>query len=182
MGLAPSTHDTATPLIVSTLSSHSVGKKNCLYADSVASRTWVANLVQYVPFYLTTPYSVQRFLWMNGATASSNVDVGIYSAGGTLLASTGSTAQSGASTPQYATPSGGSFVLSPGSYYFAYTCNGTTNRAYTATQATVNVSVWCGLLEETTGGFGLPATMTPVRYTRAFGAQLMGVTRTTTGF
>ena len=146
-----------------------------------AARTWVANLVSYCPMTLTKPYPVQRVFWVNGSTiTTTNVDAGIYTADGRRIYNTGSTAASGASLPQYVTP-GTPFVLYPGMYYFAWTCDNTTNRGM-AYGGAATTGRYIGLLEETTGGFGLPATMTPSVWTRAWTASVVGVTRTTTGF
>lgn len=143
--------------------------------------TWVAKLVAYMPVALPFDYPVQRVWWLNGSTlTTSNADFGIYSWDGTKIYSTGSTAMSGTSAPQYVTPSP-TFVLPADRYYFAWTCDNTTNRANSHGGSAVSGQMW-GLLEETTGSFGLPATMTPVSWARAFGYVPCGITRTTTGF
>lgn len=146
-----------------------------------AARTWVANLVSYCPMTLTKPYPCQRMVWQNGSTiTSTNVDAGIYTFDGRRIYNTGSTVMSGANVPQYVTI-GTPFVLAPGMYYFAWTCDNTTNRGM-AFGGAILTGRFIGLLEETTGGFGLPATMTPTAWTRAWTASVVGVTRTTTGF
>lgn len=146
-----------------------------------AARTWVAKLVSYAPVALIRPYPVQRVFWVNGSTVTTtNVDMGIYSADGVRIYNTGSTVMSGASTAQYVTPAT-PFVLGAGMYYFAWTCDSTTSRGQ-AYGGTANGGRMLGLLEETTGSFGLPATMTPVAWARAWGTSVVGVTRTTTGF
>lgn len=143
--------------------------------------TWVANLVQYNPVALPWDYPVNRVWWMCGSTTTtSNVDFGIYTFDGTRIYNTGSTPEGTANTATYVTP-GTPFVLSAGLYYFAWTCDNTTNRAQTHAGAVIGSSLM-GLLEETTGGFGLPATMTPVRFTRVWGYNVCGVTRTVSGF
>lgn len=147
----------------------------------IASRTWIAKMVAYCPMMVIRPYPVSRVFWANGGTTTStNVDAGIYTADGTRLYNTGSTAMSGAGAIQYATPAT-PFILAPGLYYFAWTCDNTTSRGR-AFGGTANAGRVIGLLQETTGSFGLPATMTPVAWANAWGASLMGVTRTTTGF
>lgn len=146
-----------------------------------AARTWVANLINYTPVTLKYAYPVNRVFWINGSTiTSTNVDMGIYTADGVRIYNTGSTAMSGASSVQYVTPST-TFVLAPGDYYFAWSCNNTTSRGM-AFGGAANAGRVLGLVEQTPGGFGLPATMTPVAWARAWGASMCGVTRTTTGF
>lgn len=179
----PSPAATATPLFVAAHGQYSSSLASAVQQNSSglagAARTWVANLVAYMPVYLPFPYPVKRAYWINGSTISStNVDMGIYSADGTRIFNTGSTAMAGASSVQYVTVE---WYLDAGSYYFAWTCNGTTNRGYALAGTALSGRV-SGLLEETTGGFGLPATMTPVAWTRAWNHSCCGVTRTTAGF
>jgi hypothetical protein len=85
-----------------------------------------------------------------------------------------------ASTAQYVTPTT-PFILSAGRYYFAWTCDNTTSRGM-AYGGTANGGRMLGLLQETPGAFGLPATMTPVAWANAWGASVCGVTRTSSGF
>lgn len=146
-----------------------------------SARTWTANLVCYIPFVLPFAYPLKRFFWLNGSTiTTTNVDCGIYSAGGAKLASTGSVAMSGVASVQYAAPTA-TMILAPELYYLAWTCDNTTNRA-SAQAGTAVQGELAGLLQETTGGFGLPATMTPVAWAQAFGAEICGITRTASGF
>ena len=143
-------------------------------------RTWVANLVTYAPIFIANPYPVKRVFWMNGSTVTStNADFGIYTADGVRIYNTGATAMSGTSAVQYVTPS--EFTLDAGLYYFAWSCNGTSNRGM-AYGGTAVGGRTIGLLEETTVSFGLPATMTPVAHARSWGAYVCGVTRTSSGF
>jgi hypothetical protein len=146
-----------------------------------AARAWVANLICYWPVVLHEPFVVNRVWWVNGSTVTTtNVDFGIYDTSGTRLYNTGATAMSGASSRQYVTV-GAPFTLQPGTYYFAWTCNNTTNRG-NAFAGGVIVSRALGLLEETTAGFGLPATWTPVAWARAWGPSFAGITNTTSGY
>ena len=146
---------------------------------STSARTWVANLVAYIPMRIPFPYPVRRVSWINGSTnTATNVDFGIYSWEGTLTYNTGSTVMGTVSAVQYVTAD---FVLDAGRYYFAWTCNNTTSRG-NASAGTANAGRLAGLLEETTGVFGLPASMTPVSWARAWGVSCCGITRTTTGF
>ena len=80
----------------------------------------------------------------------------------------------GASSLQYvsvATP----FVLAPGMYYWGWSCNNTTSRGF-ANAATAVQGRRMGLLEQTSA-YPLPATMTPVAWTRAWGALTCGIAR-----
>lgn len=171
------------PLFVSTVSPHSAmmaNRANGGTGFTGAVRTWVANLVNYCPMWLPFDYPVKRVFWWNGSTATSNADFGIYDDSGARIYNTGSTGQSGGTLPQYVTPAS-DFILPAGAYYFALTYSGTTSRGYSLS-GSANASRLCGMLEETTGAFGLPATMTPVAFARAWAAPVCGVTRTTSGF
>lgn len=82
-----------------------------------ASAAWPgANTAFYASFNMWAPYLVKTLVWWNGATATGNVDCGIFAPDGTLLASAGSTAQSGTSAPQK-TALGTPLLLESGSYY-----------------------------------------------------------------
>lgn len=170
------------PTHISTLSRYACGfeARELGVSSSLTARTWVSGLAAYLPFAIPWPYPVHRVFWVNGSTISStNVNFGIFDEGGTQVYSTGATAMVGASALQYvsvATP----FVLPARMYYFAWTCNGTTNRGWTVS-GTANTSRLAGLLEETSA-YPLPATMTPVAFTRAWGPNLCGITRTSSGY
>lgn len=154
--------------------------QNAAVAVSAAT-TWTAKLVSYMPVVLPFDYMVQRVWWMNGTTnTTSNVDFGIYSPSGAKIYSTGTTAMGTVAVVQYVTPAT-PFMLSAGAYYFAWSCDNTTARAQTQA-GTANAGRLVGMLQETTGSFGLPATMTPIAWANAFGYSICGVTRTTTGF
>lgn len=151
-------------------------------SPTLAAVTWVANLISYAPITLPFPYPVKRAFWINGSTiTSTNVDFGVYSWEGTLIYNTGSTAMSGASSVQYVTP-GTDFILDAGRYYLAWSCNNTTSRGMAGGTAAAQFGRLSGMLEETPGGFGLPASMTAVAWARAWGPSMCGFTRTTTGF
>lgn len=172
------------PLFITTAGHYAPGLAQFVLSSTTpagAVRTWVAKLVSYCPVALPFPYPVNRVWWVNGSTnTTTNVMFGIYTAGGTQIYATPSTAMGTVSTVQYVTPAT-TFVLDAGLYYFAWSCDGTTARGY-ACGGTALGGRLCGMLEETTGSFGLPATMTPVAFARAWGPSVCGVTRTTTGF
>lgn len=173
-----------TPLFLSTFSSY--GPQNLLRSTLLvgsvagASVTWVANRAVYMPMMVPWEYTVNRVWWVNGSTTTTtNVDFGIYTPGGAKIYSTGSTAQGTASAPQYVTPSV-PFVLPPGAYYFAWTCDNTTTRAFGNTLATAANGALAGLLSQSSA-LPLPATATFATYGTP-GFQLCGVTRTQSGF
>lgn len=144
-----------------------------------ASTLWVANQAVYMPVSIPWQYPVARVFWVNGSAASSNADFGIYTPGGLKIYSTGSTAQSGASVPQYVTP-GTPFLLDAGTYIFAWACNGTTNRAF-AWAPTAATGAASGCMTQASA-FALPSTATFATYGSCPGVVLCGVTRTASGF
>ena len=146
-----------------------------------ASLTWVANLCIYIPMTLPWDYPVSRVFWVNGATiTSTDASFAIYSDDGTRIYTTGAVAMSGASNnSQYVTPST-PFVLSAGSYFFAWSCNNSANRVAGTGSLTALAQRGGGIFQEASAH---PAPATP---TFAAAAQAVypfcGVTSTTTGF
>lgn len=123
-----------------------------------ASQTWTtANQARYYPMTLPFPYVVRRVWWVNGSSASGNRDFGIYSIGGARIFSTGSTAASGASVPQWVTVT--PFLLPPGDYYFAFNSSDTTN-AVAGGATSAAQQRFAGILQEAVGATALPATAT----------------------
>ena len=127
------------------------------YTGTALSATWpTSNLAIFVPFILTRPYIVTNLFCINGATASGNIDIGIYSEDGTRLVSKGSTAQAGTNTTQNLSVT--STELGAGLFYLALACNNTTatfNRYSTA----ANTHGAYGTAQMASA-FALPATAT----------------------
>lgn len=139
--------------------------------------TWVANQAVYMPLVLPWAYPVKRMFWFNGSTiTTTNVDIGIYTIGGGKIFTAGATAQVGASAIQYVSCD---FMLAPGSYWLAWSCNNTTARAWGVT-LTAAQGAMLGLTSQGTAE-PLPASLTPVTF-GAPGPVLCGITRKATGF
>ena len=100
---------------------HSFGPSSMIGDGMILNRTATttsanaANRAQYTWFFIATEVTVYKIAWENGATINGNVDVGIYNEAGTLLISSGSTAQSGASVVQVVDIT--DTVLPPGGYF-----------------------------------------------------------------
>lgn len=145
------------------------------------SLTWVANQALYIPFSIPWTFPVRRVFWANGSSiTTTNRDFGIYTASGTKIYSTGSTAASGTSVLQYVSAT--EFLLSPGRYYMAITTDSATASRGGFGVSTVNIArlAMAGCLEQATA-LPLPATMTPV--TMALSVfPLIGFTSTSSGF
>lgn len=109
-----------------------------------------------VPFETTQTHLIKRLFVINGATASGNIDVGIYSDSGARIVSSGSTVQAGTNAPQFFDNT--DFLLAPGRYYWAVamdTIGGTVFRI-SATAARLQA---LGMARMGTA-FSLPATVT----------------------
>lgn len=176
--------DVVTPLHVSWVSPfHSPAAmvlENIFGPGQPGSQNWVANLAVYIPFQLPYPYQVARLWWINGNTVTTtNVDMGIYTADGTRLYSTGSTTQTPASQPQYAAVSGHLVLDARTPYYLAWTCDNTTARSFSMNISTAAIGRGAGLLEQASA-LPLPATATFAAFTTQVFAPVCGVTRTTT--
>lgn len=144
----------------------------------VTTAAWPANnLAIYVPVSLPVPFTVARFIIPNGSNLTGTVDVGIYSSSGGLLLSAGSTARASASAVQYVAVA--DTVFQAGSYYLALVGSSTTGTYALPSIAAATRARWCGFLEETLGSSVLPATMTPVTYTRTVVPQF-GFTQSNT--
>lgn len=150
-------------------------------AAQATSYLWpVANLAVYIPFTLPWPYPVRRAFWCNGSNVTGNYDIGIYTAGGVKIWSSGSTAQTGASAIQYVTVTP-DLLLPAGKYYLGLVNNGTTNRGFgTPTQVTAIIGRFMGLYQQATA-LPLPAAATFAAWNN-IGYPLCGITRTASGF
>jgi hypothetical protein len=120
----------------------------------------------------------RMFLW-NGTATGANIDLGIYSRDGARVCSTGSVAQSGASVPQYINLS---YLLPPGSYYFALGASSTSGSFLRYSYGAIGTVVGRAfgyVMQPTT--FPLPAVMSPAAATIA-NVPVMGMTLTESGF
>lgn len=115
-----------------------------------------ANRAILIPFDISESYTVKKLGWINGATVSGNVDVGIYDTNLTRLVSAGSTAQGSISVVQEVDVT--DTTLPPGSYYMAMAMDNTTGRVLRSVANhldTASVGV-----AQMAAAFPLPATAT----------------------
>jgi hypothetical protein len=118
--------------------------------------TWpVANLAIGCPVQLLTAVTIYQLAWLNGATVSGNVDIGIYNEAGTRLVSSGSTAQAGVSQSQAANTT--DLALVPDTYFLVMSCDNVTATFGRYTGSFV-LSRACGVIQQT-AAFPLPATL-----------------------
>ncbi len=122
-----------------------------------ASIVWpTANKAIYVPFTLNVAETALKLFCGNGAVVSGNVDVGVYTAAGARVISSGSTAQSGTSVLQVFDTA--DTLLVPGYYYFAMAVDNITAEVLNSNPATFALPTW-GVKQEA-AAFPLPATAT----------------------
>lgn len=119
----------------------------------------VANLIIYFPFRISNPCIFTKLWWYNGASASAsyNIDMGIFSEDGTRIISTSSTAQSGSNLMQSVDIT--DTLLDIGTYYFGFVCDTTSANFMRCTLATGFLCPVTGILEQAST-FPLPANAT----------------------
>lgn len=90
--------------------------------SSLSTTLSSSNIVLY-SVVVTEPYRVLRFWWQNGSTLNGNVEVAVFTENGTRIATTGSTAQSGANVMQQVSAD---FTLGAGRYWIGMASNSST--------------------------------------------------------
>jgi hypothetical protein len=87
--------------IITTLAMESIGDVLANVRSAPASTAWgTANMVRFVPFYITRTVTVVKLLTYNGATAAGASDIGIFTKTGVRIVAGANPAQSGTSTWQ----------------------------------------------------------------------------------
>jgi len=123
-----------------------------------SSSTWpVTNKAIFWPFILQEPTTFVAISWMNGATVSGNVDVGIYDMWGNRKVSFGSTAQVGANVLQTADIA--DTTLAPGYYFCALVADNTTGVYWYNNTPNFNCLAGFGMAEMA-AAFPLPENVT----------------------
>lgn len=136
-----------------------------------AGAAWpVANKALFIPFYIHRPVTVRQVAWQNGTTVSGNVDVGVYDTSGSLLASLGSTAQTGTSSPQIGNIA--DTALTPGGYFMAMAVDNTTGLFFRCSSIPAQLMQAAGIQEATTS-FPLPSTATFANPAAAYVPQVV---------
>lgn len=158
---------------LTTFSPSSLGVQTLAGGRTINSQAWLlANLVLYIPFQIADSFLVSKIGWTNGTSPANNIDVGVYDESGAKLGSTGST-PAGTSAVIQVVDVTDFTIPGPGRYYFGVTCD---NIAYTLRASVGIATEWAsmGVMEETTGSFGLPGAVgvanawTPIVTTRAY--------------
>ncbi len=120
-----------------------------------------ANRALYIPVYLDSDGVVTKFWTFNGATASGNLDIGLYDAAGNRIASTGSVAQAGTSQCQVVDVT--DFYVPAGWYYLARAHSNNTGTAWRNAPG-IGVMRLSGIVQQATA-FALPSSITPAALT-----------------
>lgn len=138
---------------------------------TAASAWGTANTAVFVPMVVGFTTTVFQMGWINGATVAGNVDVGIYDRNANRLVSSGSTAQSGVSSPQVVDIA--DTTLLPGLYYFAMVADDAT-ATYTRGGGSSSSPICraSGMAMQATA-FPLPSTATFAGFALAFACPLL---------
>lgn len=153
---------------VGSLSQESLGiEMRSLGLANAASATWpLTNLALFIPISLAQPYTALQLYSFNGATASGNIDLGIYDEAGNRLVSKGSTAQAGTNAHQFLDTTD-TTLNGPGRYYFAVAMDNTTGTLFSCLPPNIWNARACGICEMTSA-FPLPNPATMVTTTRTY--------------
>lgn len=130
---------------------------------STSAAVGTAKLIWYYPIVILAPFTVAEFIWLNGATAAGHIQMGVYNEAFGLLGNNGTTtSQTGTSAAQIVAPSTGFTLPAPGRYYIAITSDDATSTfGGLATNPNTGICGGFGIMNETTGAFGLASTGTP---------------------
>lgn len=128
---------------------------------------WVANLAVFAPFFINETMVVSEW-WINlgTTTTASNWDFGIYREDFTKIQTLGSTAAGTVASNINNTTTWADLTLPAGAYYMAYANDST--RPHATSNDIAGFHIAAGYMEQTSSSFPLPATATPIRYTRAY--------------
>jgi hypothetical protein len=127
---------------------------------AMSSQSWpAANRAIFIPFRFPWPFRASGVGFVNGGTVSGNVDVGMYSADGRRIVSSGSVAQSGPNGFQFFSFAGGpNQRFEPGLYYVAVAFSGSGTISGTAAFGSTKLRVLG--LAQMGSAFPLPAAAT----------------------
>lgn len=132
------------------------------------------NRALYFPVHLPAPFLVARGYLVNDGNNTGNVDIGVYTIGGSRLVSSGSTARGGTNATQYIDLT--DTWLGPGDYYWALV-GSSTSGVYTGVAAASATALRAdGILQEDLGATTLPTTMSPAAMATA-NVPLFGFTQ-----
>lgn len=164
------------PVLIHSFSPWCVGPDAASAVAGLASGSWPsANRAIYIPLDILEPTTIVKIGWVNGGTASGNVDLGIYRASDlALIVSTGSTAQGTISVAQEVNIA--DTTLGVGEYLIGFAVDNTT-----ATFARSGVDVrslrMAGITQQASA-FPLPSTAVPAAAASSYLPLVTLATRT----
>lgn len=147
-----------------------------------SSATWAEGINVGVWFPLSVPSVcvARRMWWANGATATGNVEAGIYRDGGykpgAKLIATGSVGQSGTNTIQFSDIT--DTTLSPGLWWLFISCSSSSSTFFQSNIQTANFDELLRLQQSSIGPGSSPSTATPAE-SGATRIHLFGFSTTT---
>ena len=132
----------------------------------------VANDAFFLPFFVPKTVTVLELWWINGATVSGNVDVGIYNTSLARVVSTGSTAQSGTTATQVVDIAD-TVLVGPAMYYGALACDNVTATFFRGNNYLTAAARIAGAFQQSSA-FALPATAVAAAYASQY-APVAGI-------
>lgn len=153
--------------LMSSISPNSIGTELAAISPvAPVSTAWSnANMARGVPLTIQKPVTVQKLFVYNGATVAGNFDIGIYSEGGNLIISSGSTPQAGINILQEVNLNP-NIVLGSGRYYMVLVAD-TTTATFFATAVTTQICKLVGLFQNGLS-FPLPSSIGIGAYAATF--------------
>jgi hypothetical protein len=115
------------------------------------------NMAIYVPYLVQARGTVRKLWYYSTSTGGGNIDIGLYDATGTRLASSGSTAKSLTSAPVVLDVT--DVVIGPGIYYVALVASSATSNNFWAWLPSAPMAAAIGVYTEASA-LPLPATAT----------------------
>lgn len=157
--------------IVHPFSHQSIGDTLFRWFTGAGSANYpAANVGLFVPFTIPEPITFLKMFWLNGASVAGNLDAGLFREDGTLIVSTGSTAQATINVVQAVTIT--STRLDRGRYYLGITGDtASTTQRLVANTGAAGLVQSLGLLEDTACAPPLATNANPASfsaYTRAY--------------
>lgn len=146
-----------TNVTINTASYNSLGFHRAILGSSGLAAWPLANLALFVPFTIAVPTTIVKIMWVNGATVSGNVDVGLYDSQGNRLVSSGTTAQTTVSVVQPVDTT--DVTLQPGVYYMAMAMDNTTGTTRKFTTGSTALCRAVGVYQQVSA-FPLPSSAT----------------------
>lgn len=126
--------------------------------SGLQSVAWpTANKAVYVPIVISRPILITNMWCTNGATANSNIDIGLYDKSGTRIINMGATAQSGTLNTQIFNIT--DTLIGPGDFYLGMSFSATTGTVVASPTIGAAFLVMCSVMEQASA-HALPANAT----------------------